>query len=128
MTGSALGLATGGFVSGPGSPTSDSIPAMLSNGEYVMNAEAVKKFGTGFLDAMNEGRVPHKASGGLMLAPRISLPRAANSNNPMGGHTFNINVAAPNTGNPQRDRKTSLQQATDIRKAIASALVKGAAA
>ncbi len=34
----ALGFAEGGFVSGPGSGTSDSIPARLSNGEFVVNA------------------------------------------------------------------------------------------
>lgn len=60
------GFASGGFVSGAGGSTSDSIPAMLSNGEYVMSAEAVRKFGTGFLDAMNEGKIPHKKHGGLL--------------------------------------------------------------
>ena len=34
----ALGLAGGGSVSGPGSSTSDSIPALLSDGEFVVNA------------------------------------------------------------------------------------------
>lgn len=37
-------FATGGKVKGPGSGTSDSIPAMLSNGEYVMTAEATRRF------------------------------------------------------------------------------------
>jgi hypothetical protein len=60
------GLATGGFVSGPGTPTSDSIPAMLSNGEYVFNAAAVRKYGVGFLNMMNEGKIPHKKHGGLL--------------------------------------------------------------
>jgi len=34
----SLGFAEGGFVSGPGSGTSDSVPARLSNGEFVVNA------------------------------------------------------------------------------------------
>ena len=38
-------MATGGLVTGPGSGTSDSIPAMLSNGEFVMRASAVDKLG-----------------------------------------------------------------------------------
>ena len=46
-------LATGGPVSGPGTGTSDSIPAWLSNGEYVINAKAVKSFGKGFFDLIN---------------------------------------------------------------------------
>lgn len=44
-----------------------------------------------------------------------------------GGHTFNINVNAPNTGNAARDRQTSLQQAADIREAVAGAQRKGLA-
>lgn len=37
-------FAKGGKVIGPGTGTSDSIPAMLSNGEYVMTAQATKMF------------------------------------------------------------------------------------
>jgi TP901 family phage tail tape measure protein len=39
----AKGFATGGMVRGPGSGTSDSIPANLSNGEAVIDAETVEK-------------------------------------------------------------------------------------
>jgi hypothetical protein len=42
-----------GAVRGPGTSTSDSIPALLSNGEYVLNAAAVSKFGVPMLDQMN---------------------------------------------------------------------------
>ncbi|MFM0595328.1 phage tail tape measure protein [Paraburkholderia dilworthii] len=49
-------LATGGYVSGPGTATSDSIPAMLSDGEYVMKADAVNRIGLANLDAANSGR------------------------------------------------------------------------
>lgn len=45
-------FATGGKVNGPGSGTSDSIPAMLSNGEYVMTARATRMFEP-LLAAMN---------------------------------------------------------------------------
>ena len=44
--------ASGGLVTGPGSGTSDSIPAMLSNGEAVMTAQAVNDWGA-MLSAMN---------------------------------------------------------------------------
>lgn len=37
-------LARGGHVSGPGTSTSDSVPAMLSNGEFVVNARATSMF------------------------------------------------------------------------------------
>lgn len=53
--GQALGsmFATGGHVSGPGTGTSDSIPAWLSNGEYVINAAAVQRYGKGTFDRLN---------------------------------------------------------------------------
>ena len=37
----------GGEIIGPGTPTSDSIPAMLSDGEFVMNAKSVRGAGNG---------------------------------------------------------------------------------
>ena len=40
-------VASGGEISGPGSGTSDSIPAYLSDGEFVMTAEAVRGAGNG---------------------------------------------------------------------------------
>lgn len=43
----------GGPIKGPGTSTSDSIPANLSNGEYVVNATAVKKVGLPMLEYIN---------------------------------------------------------------------------
>jgi hypothetical protein len=40
-----------GRISGPGTETSDSIPAMLSDGEFVMNARAVRGAGNGSREA-----------------------------------------------------------------------------
>lgn len=69
----ALGHATGGYITGPGTGTSDSIPARLSNGEFVIRSEAVKRYGTNFLNAVNDGtfarihtKVPRFAEGGLV--------------------------------------------------------------
>lgn len=45
-------FAQGGKVSGPGTGTSDSVPALLSHGEYVMTAKATKMFEP-LLEAMN---------------------------------------------------------------------------
>lgn len=56
----ALGLADGGrvrprgFVAGNGTATSDSIPARLSNGEYVLPADTVRAVGVEALDALRE--------------------------------------------------------------------------
>ncbi|MFG1282287.1 phage tail tape measure protein [Xanthobacter autotrophicus] len=69
--GGLVKAATGGAIRGPGSGTSDSIPAMLSNGEYVVNAKQAKKHGP-LLEALNSGRIPHFASGGYVGAASAS--------------------------------------------------------
>lgn len=61
--GNAFGFhADGGAIRGPGTGTSDSIPAMLSNGEYVIKASAVQQIGIPALDAINSGRAVHSAA------------------------------------------------------------------
>jgi hypothetical protein len=64
-------LAAGGPVSGPGGPRSDSIPAMLSNGEYVINAEATRR-NRALLEAINSGVVRGFADGGA-VGPNVGL-------------------------------------------------------
>jgi hypothetical protein len=54
----AGGLASGGSVRGKGTSTSDSIDAQLSDGEYVLNAEAVKALGVETLDFINNQYQP----------------------------------------------------------------------
>lgn len=52
--GGGEGLAEGGHIRGPGTSTSDSIPAMLSDGEFVVNAGAVQQPGVlALLHAIN---------------------------------------------------------------------------
>jgi len=74
-------MADGGIVTGPGTATSDSIPARLSAGEFVMRAAAVQQPGMlDFLAAANRGRQPmslHRsgvarfADGGLVSGSAI---------------------------------------------------------
>ena len=80
--GGLVGLAAGGFprrrgyITGPGTETSDSIPAMLSRGEFVIRAAAVKQWGLGFLHALNRGflpKLPHLAGGGMPV-PTVASP------------------------------------------------------
>ncbi|EGC1288309.1 phage tail tape-measure protein [Salmonella enterica] len=61
-----LPAATGGYISGPGTATSDSIPARLSDGEYVVRAAAVSHYGVDFLHALNATRLRKFADGGLV--------------------------------------------------------------
>lgn len=59
-------FSTGGHVRGSGTETSDSIPAMLSDNEYVIKAKSVRSLGVDTLDYINRmGELPVKrASGG----------------------------------------------------------------
>lgn len=70
-----IARAGGGMVTGDGTATSDSIPALLSNGEYVVRAAMVDKYGESFLDALNRGSVPRYAGGGRVQAS-AALARA----------------------------------------------------
>lgn len=62
------GFASGGLIRGPGTGTSDSILARLSNGEFVMRAAAVKHYGPRLLELMNGLKLPKFAAGGLVEA------------------------------------------------------------
>ncbi len=67
--------ARGGAVWGAGTATSDSIPAMLSNGEYVVREKAARRIGYGNLDRLNR-----YANGGLVVNARV--PRVADIADP----------------------------------------------
>ncbi|EKS29385.1 hypothetical protein [Afipia felis] len=53
----APAFADGGAVRGPGTGTSDSIRAWLSNGEYVQPTSAVNRYGLAFMNAIRAGRI-----------------------------------------------------------------------
>jgi hypothetical protein len=75
--GASGSYASGGAVVGPGSGTSDSILARVSNGEYVQRAAAVKHYGLAFMHAVNtlQFKMPKFALGGLV--DRINVPSPA---------------------------------------------------
>ena len=56
--------AEGGLMRGPGTRTSDSIPAMLSDFEYVEPADSVDYYGVGLFDALREKKIPREQVGG----------------------------------------------------------------
>lgn len=56
-SGPPLQYLEGGKVVGPGTERSDSIPALLSNGEYVIQAPSVRKIGIDTLDMLNSGKM-----------------------------------------------------------------------
>lgn len=85
------GFASGGSVAGSGTGTSDSIPAMLSNGEYVLNAQAVDRLGVPFLNGLNTGRLRGFASGGLVGSGGVAGYKAERGSN--GGQVQSVNLS-----------------------------------
>lgn len=101
------GYAAGDMVRGPGTGTSDSILAWLSNGEFVMRASAVSHYGADNLRQINERRMPRFAEGGAVgarffpevpspsqsvldqISPQAPQPFASVSLS-VGGETYNV--------------------------------------
>jgi hypothetical protein len=58
--GGGPGLAEGGAIEGPGGPKEDAIPARLSDGEYVIPADVMRRKGTEFFDKIR--KAPRRCS------------------------------------------------------------------
>jgi len=105
------GYSNGGLISGPGGPRSDSIPAMLSDGEYVIQANAVDKYGLPFMNALNQSMVranPVMSGGGgsgngsgvMQLSPEDRALLRAAMERPISLYTDNATIAkSANDGN-----------------------------
>lgn len=66
--------AQGGFITGPGGDTSDNVPAMLSNGEFVINSRSTRVFRP-LLETINSAsNLPAFAAGGLVRESMGSTP------------------------------------------------------
>ena len=95
------GAAAGGYITGPGTATSDSIPAMLSDGEHVLNADAVRKIGVPTLNAINTGAASHFAGGGYVSSAMNSGTR------PGGAPPIVLNITNE-TGSPVTAEQTGV--------------------
>lgn len=70
-----VNFATGGKVTGPGTGTSDEVPAMLSNGEWVLRERATRVLGERRLQALNRAETPEQAREVLLkLASEVQGP------------------------------------------------------
>ncbi len=98
-----VGKAEGGLIRGAGSGTSDSVPAMLSNGEYVIPAKSVRKFGVGFFESIRNMTMPSAlamAGGGYVGMPPVSSVSNTQSSVSNTTNNFTINAQGGN-GNGQ---------------------------
>ena len=135
ILGGLFGFAEGGHVSGPGTGTSDSIPARLSNGEFVVNAKATRK-NRAVLEAINTGRVSSFAEGGFAgSAPSLEKPGivAANNNSESAtpSQTFNVSsniTIKGSAGTPEQNsdlaKKMAREYETSVRTVVSDELRK----
>ena len=68
----------------------DNIPAMLMGGEYVINTDAVNKYGVKFFHDLNAGRLNKFAKGGYVGSEKINQPTG--EANLESGATNNISI------------------------------------
>ncbi|MCM2504102.1 tape measure protein [Aureimonas altamirensis] len=114
--GEVKGYATGGHVRGPGTGRSDSIPAMLSNGEYVINARSTAKH-RALLDAINSGTLPAFADGGPVGRAR----KVGNAGAASAGQSITIAPAITvnaNGGTPEQNADLARQTAKAAENSI----------
>jgi hypothetical protein len=81
-----------GSIRGPGSGTSDSILARLSNGEFVMKDAAVRTYGEGFMHAVNNMQIPPPKYEYGGMVPASSLPRFAEGGSIEHSSTLNLHI------------------------------------
>ena len=95
-------FSNGGAVWGAGTSTSDSIPALLSNGEFVVNAAATRRH-RALLEAVNQNRY---ASGGAVgkLPVMPAVPAFGSS---AGSMTVNITINKDGTASADTSADTS---------------------
>lgn len=108
--------ASGGFVWGPGTETSDSIPARLSRGEYIIRAAAVRNFGVGFFDSLNNMMVPRFATGGLVGA--VSSRASAEEGQPSDGPESVVNITLGSKKATLRGQRQQVRNLVDMMKGM----------
>lgn len=85
------GFKTGGYVSGAGTGTSDSIPARLSNGEFVVNADATKR-NRALLEAINSNERVSISGGGGRTIVQSGGGRGDEKSAASGGGALNVPI------------------------------------
>jgi TP901 family phage tail tape measure protein len=128
-TGSPTFKASGGeimsFMSNGGSPLgSDTVPAMLTPGEFVIRRPMVNKFGTKFFENLNNGTFP--GLGKPMFGPKFNVPRtkeisrkesadsATLMTNPVYNNMYTVNVNVRSESNPDTIARAVISQIRQI--------------
>ena len=118
-------FATGGHVQGPGTGTSDSILARLSNNEFVMTSRTVDHYGVGFMNALNQRRLPKFANGGRVGGGSPSYPGILSNH---GGGDMNnditITIHIDSNGNEETTAEQKAQQGKQLSDLITGKVVE----
>ncbi len=116
-------FAGGGRISGPGSSTSDSVPILASDGEFIVNAKATAKH-RGLLEAINSGAaVARYASGGQVGGGTASAPQlvatggatVSQSFAPVISPTINLTAAG---GAPEQNAHLAAQVSKQVTESL----------
>jgi len=119
---SMMGFAEGGHVKGPGTSKSDSIPAMLSDGEFVVNAASTQKH-RALLETINSGKIARFADGGIVGNGKpVPVGFAANDNSAV---TINAPVTVNATGgDPKQNADLARRVAKEVENNMRGVVVK----
>ena len=99
--------ASGGHISGK--PGIDQIPAMLSEGEYVIRASSARKLGRSRLDQINAGRF---YDGGSVFSEEEKKQETSSSS----GNTNNINISVNVTNGSESNEKSDSSQSGESQR------------
>lgn len=111
----------------PGSGNTDTVPAMLTPGEFVIKKDRVKELGVDFLNSLNSGLIQFKSMGGMIynspintlnsmtdyIQPKIQIPNQQAQT--AGGPPINVNLTI-------KDKTFSIKTPRDEAKKLVNAL------
>lgn len=130
FSGGLFGFAGGGHIRGPGTGTSDSIPIMASNGEYMVNAKATRRY-LPLLDAINSGKAPAFATGGIVggnfantYAPSVSVHVGSGQDARVARQIADAVGQALDSRRPDTFRRSDSQQLAQAQTAISRAATR----
>jgi tape measure domain-containing protein len=110
-------FAGGGWIRGPGSGTSDSIDARVSDGEHITNAASARKFAP-VLDGINSGRIKDLTDLRGMMGGRPAVVA--------GGDNFRFgDIHLHGVSDERQGRRSARQFASQVHEEIAQAKRRG---
>jgi len=127
-----------GYAKG-GSPYKDNVPALLMDGEYVVNKDTVNRYGKGFFDSLNSGRINKFADGGSVGNQNAGLNQSETQSSVSNTNNINITVnidksssVETSTANSQsndkittdQDRRDELEKNRKLSDRIKSEVIK----